>query len=227
MNLRLAPGYAAIVAGGDTQDDLLPLVGNAALVIAADSGAHFLGRHGLVPGVLLGDFDSCDPPVVERFRAARAEVVRLQRDKDKTDTEVALDLALDRGFNQAVVLGALGGERPEHSVANLSLLESYARLGLDVILASGGNCIFGLGGAGIPAARKRTFQGAEGDWVSLFPVTREARGVTTEGLRFPLSGATLRRGSTLGTSNEMTSDEASVSLTEGFMLAVVTARSRK
>lgn len=221
-----SPGYAAIVAGGDSDDAMLPVVRAAAFLIAADSGAHFLARHDVVPAVLLGDFDSCDPEIVERFGSAGAEVVRLPRDKDKTDTEFALDLTLEKGFKQVVILGALGGRRPEHSVANLFLVEAYARLGLDVILASGDTCVYGIGEApGAPLIR--AFEGAAGDWISLFPVTREATGVTTFGLRFPLRDATLRRGSTFGASNEMTGDEASVSITGGFMLAVVTDASRR
>lgn len=221
------PGYAAIVAGGDSDDRLLPLVLGASTLIAADSGAHFFARHDVIPAVLLGDFDSCSPEVVSRFQEAGAEVVRLPRDKDKTDTEVALDLVLERGFKQALVVGALGGGRPEHSVANLFLLEAYARLGLDVVIASGDTLVYGIWGEGPDATRSRIFRGSTGDWVSLFPVTEEAAGVTTCGLRFPLRDAILRRGSTFGTSNEMTADVASVSVTDGFLLAVATDGSRR
>jgi len=222
-----APGYVAVVAGGDVSDDLLPLVKGASSVMAVDSGAHFLKRHDMLPSVLLGDFDSCDLDVVEHFRRNGVKVLALERDKDRTDTQAALDLACEEGFKQAVVLGALGGRRPEHSIANLFLLEAYAGQGLDVVLASKDTVVSGVGGRGKLSHRSRIFRGEKGDWVSLFSVTTEAAGVTTSGLRFPLKDAVLRRGATLGTSNEMTGDEASVSIEEGFLLVVETRGSQK
>lgn len=228
LAIDLAHPYAAVVSGGDVDwgEEAEQLVRSSSLTVAADRGAEVLYRHGLVPSILVGDFDSCDRAVVEALRARGAGVIALERDKDKTDTEEALDLVSSAGFQQAVVLGAVGGERLEHSVANLSLIEAFAARGLDVVVAHGRGVIFGLAGSrqGRMAgpASSRTIRGGKGDFVSLFPVTREARGVTTGGLRFPLSGATLRRGSTLGTSNEMTGEEASLSLEEGFLLVVVT-----
>jgi len=223
VRLDIAPGYVAVVAGGDLSGDLLPLVRGASSVTAVDSGAHFLKRHGVLPSLLIGDFDSCDPDVVEHFRRNGVKVLALPRDKDKTDTELALDLACEEGFEEAVVLGALGGQRPEHSIANVFLLETCARRGLDVVLASGDTVVFALGGREFPSRHSRSFSGRKGDWVSLFPVTEEAGEVVTSGLRFPLAGAVLKRGTTLGTSNEMTGEEAAVSLETGFLLVVVTA----
>lgn len=225
MRLDIAPGYVAIVAGGDIDPGVLPLLMGASSVFAVDSGAQFLSDHRLVPSVIVGDFDSCDTGVVERFRERGSRVLALQRDKEKTDTEVALDLACEEGFSQAVVLGALGGTRPEHSIANLFLLETFAARGLDVVLFHKETLVFALGGHEFPAYHCRSFRGRTGDWVSIFPVTREARGVTTSGLRFPLSRAILTRGSTLGASNEMTEEEACVSVEGGFLLVVVTGGS--
>jgi len=198
------------------------LILGAASVVAADCGAQFLHQNGIIPWVLVGDFDSCDPAVVEFLDRSGSRVVTLPRDKDKTDTEVALDLACQEGFRQAVVVGALGGERIEHSLANLFLIEPYVEKGLDVVVFHRDTVIFGLWGRGDGVSIERRFRGKKGDWVSVFPTTREAYGVTTQGLRFPLFDATLKRGTTLGVSNEMTGDQASVSVKDGFLLVVVT-----
>ncbi|HHW18912.1 MAG TPA: thiamine diphosphokinase [Firmicutes bacterium] len=226
LGVEIKKGFAAVVAGGETSGGEVNVLRSALKVIAADSGASFLRRCGIVPSVLVGDFDSCDPELVEDFRSRGVEVIELMRDKDKTDTEVALDLLLDEGFNTAVVLGALGGGRPEHALGNLFLIEKYSRCGMDVILWSERTRIFGIlappGKSGGSAGRK--FWGNPGDWVSLFPVTSRVEGVTTSGLKFGLSGATLSRGSTLGVSNEMVSEEASCSITGGFLLVVVTGK---
>jgi thiamine pyrophosphokinase len=225
VRIDLGPEYVAIVGGGEILPAALPVILGASSVVAADSGAQFLKDNDIIPWVLVGDFDSCDPDVVSWMDECGSRVITLPRDKDKTDTEVALDMACNEGFKQAVLVGGLGGDRLEHSLANLSLLEAYAERGLDVVLFHRDTVIFGLMGRGDGAAVERSFRGKPGDWVSAFPVTREVRGVTTEGLRFPLSGATLTRGTTFGTSNEMTAGSASISVTEGFLLVVVTGGS--
>lgn len=229
------PEYAAIVSGGDIcfdsaqEKSALELIRGAKSVIAADSGVDFLLQKGIVPQVLLGDFDSCLGESVRFCEKSGSRILRLKVDKDQTDTEAALEEALNMGFSQAVVIGALGGGRFEHSLANISLIETYKRRGMDVVLVSGKTavCSVGLPGGTVEegqAGRERVFYGKPGDWVSLFPVTGEVHGVTTMNLRFPLASATLRRGSTLGVSNEMLKEEARVSVDAGFMLIILTDR---
>jgi len=225
VRVDLGPEYVVIVGGGEISPSALPVILGASSVVAADSGAQFLKDNDIIPWVLVGDFDSCDPSVVSWVDACGSKVITLPRDKDKTDTEVALDMACEEGFKQAVLVGGLGGDRLEHSLANLSLLESYAERGLDVVIFHRDTTVFGLLGRGEGATAERRFQGKRGDWVSAFPVTREVHGVTTDGLHFPLSGATLVRGTTFGTSNEMTGKSAAISISEGFLLVVVTGGS--
>ncbi len=215
--------YAVIVSGGEIGENplhvqrVLDLLRGASLVVAADSGAAFLRRHGIVPDILVGDFDSCDPSTVDELESQGARVIRLSRHKDKTDTEVALDIVGDRGHRKVFVIGALGGARKEHSLANVMLAEPYARKGLDVLLVSGSTMV-----CSISDHSQRPFVGKAGDWISLFPVTRKVTGVSTYGLKFPLHEATLLRGSTYGVSNEMMGEEALVRIDRGFLLAVVT-----
>lgn len=222
MRVELGPEYVAIVGGGDISPSSLQVVLDASSVVAADSGARFLRENDIVPWVLVGDFDSCEPEVVAFLDQSGAKVIPLPRDKDKTDTEVALDMALEEGFKQSVLVGGMGGKRLEHSVANLSLLEAYAEKGLDVVIHHGDTVIFGLLGREDGTTSERQFRGKKGDWVSVFPVTKEVLGVTTGGLRFPLTDATLRRGTTLGTSNEMAGRTGTVGISKGFLLVVLT-----
>jgi len=222
--------YALVVAGGKINDlDKAP-VQYASLVIAADSGAEFLKKHNLAPDIITGDFDSCDPETISYFRNLGIEIISFRKDKDKTDTEIALDLALKRGFTTAVVTGAMRGSRLDHELANVFLIEYYARQGLDLILYSRDTVIFGIAGLDSEYQGdsyfnqgKRAFFGEHGDWVTILPVTYQAKGVTTSNLRFPLYDATLQRGSTLGVSNEMLGKRGRVSLSEGFVVIVLSS----
>ncbi|MGI6632776.1 MAG: thiamine diphosphokinase [Bacillota bacterium] len=214
--------YAVIVGGGDVSDLLLPFVRGASMIIAADSGAEFLESHGLTPGIFVGDFDSCGRETVCRVRASGCRVVSLPVEKDVTDSEAALNTAFAEGFRSAVVIGALGGDRIEHGIANLLLVERYAGQGMDVVLASPKTWICHVSGPGYAGFTRRAFRGRRGDWVSLFPITESAKGVTTENLKFPLLRATLTRGTTLGVSNQMLGEGGAVSAEEGFLAIALT-----
>ncbi len=222
----MGPGqeFAVVVAGGDLDGSATALVKRASLIVAADRGALFLIRHNILPHVVVGDFDSCGLSEVEILRAKGSRIIGLQKDKDETDTEVALDTVANERFDRAVLLGALGGSRVEHSLANVFLLERYAKKGMDVSIWSGATRILWMAGYEYPYGGSRVICGSRGDFVSLIPVSEEVRGVTTAGLRFPLSNAVLRRGSTRGISNELLGSEAFVSVEEGFLLVVATGR---
>ncbi len=150
--------------------------------------------------MVVGDGDSLDPQVAERLRSAGAEVIVYPVDKDESDTELAVREALARGATHLVILGALGGARAEHSVANLLLLTLPALAGVDAALVDGPSTIRAMG---LTWPDVMQLDGAPGDYVSLLPLTEEVRGVTTTDLRFPLTDATLPQGGTRGLSNEM------------------------
>src|SRR5438128_1284712 len=118
---------AIVVAGGDAVDvdaarRWLPPTG---LVVAADSGALEAARLGLHVDVVVGDFDSLPPAALAAAVARGATVERHRPDKDKTDLELALDVALARGADRVVVVAGAGG-RLDHAIANVVLLASPA-----------------------------------------------------------------------------------------------------
>lgn len=214
--------YAVVVAGGHLHVWPEDLVKGASLVVAADKGASFLHSHLVVPDVVIGDFDSCDNHVVETLRAEGSRVVQLEREKDETDTEAALDLVRLQGYTKVVLLGALGGPRIEHCLANVFLLERYAKCGMDVSVRSGVTRITWACGDDYPSKKARSVRGSPGDFLSLIPVTERVLGVVTRGLKYPLDDGCLLRGLTLGISNELVGTEAQVSCEKGFLLVVFT-----
>jgi thiamine pyrophosphokinase len=214
--------YAAIVGGGDVSTSLLDHIRRASLTVAADSGAEFLLTHGVRVDVLLGDFDSCDPMVVQRVTASGCRVVRLPVKKDVTDTDAALEFVLAEGYSTAIMVGAMGGRRRDHEIANFFLVERFARRGLDVVLMGPRSVICHVSGSGYAGIGERKFAARAGDWVSLFPVTATVGGVRTAGLEYPLEDAVLERGATLGVSNRMLGPEAQVSVSDGFLMIALT-----
>ncbi len=220
--------YAVVVSGGEIgpdachRDQLIDALKGSSLVVAADRGATVLYDNGILPGVLVGDFDSCEPHVVKNMALAGVKIVALKVNKDKTDTEVALDIAAECGYSQVVVFGALGGRRQEHAMANLMLMEPYAEKGVDIALVHGDTFVYPV--HPVLTGGVRRVLGKPGDWVSLVPITSRVTGVFTEGLKFPLSNACLHRGSTFSVSNEIVKEEALVTIGVGFLLIFVTTR---
>ena len=112
----------AVVASGDLAADDVRWLDRAELVIAADGGAATLERIGRRPDRLVGDLDSVDASLVARLTDAGVPIDRHPTDKDATDTELALQDAVTGGATEIVLLGALGGDRLDHELANLLLL---------------------------------------------------------------------------------------------------------
>lgn len=207
-----------VVASGTMPDGDARWLDAADLVIAADGGAGTLDRLGRRPDRLVGDLDSTDPALVARLEAQGVPVERHPTDKEVTDTELALAVARTAGATEIVLLGALGGERIDHELANLLLLADPSLAGRDVRIVSGRTTVRLLHGSG-----SLSLDGSEGDLVSLLPIGGDAGGLTTAGLRWVLHGATLPIGASRGISNQIVTAHASVSVEDGILLVIETA----
>jgi thiamine pyrophosphokinase len=67
-------------------------------------------------------------------------------------------------------------------------------------------------------------EGQTGDLLSLLPLTGDATGIRTRGLYYPLHGEALRFGKPRGVSNELTGEQAEVSLESGLLLVIHTQK---
>lgn len=176
------------------------------LLVAADAGLAACRAAGLVPDLIVGDFDSLgSPPEGEN-------VVRLAVEKDDTDSAHAAELAFARGYRRFVLFGGLGGARMDHSYANFALAASLAR--------RGGRCWLIGEGCIVTAVHNGAFAfpaGLRGD-VSVFPFGGEAAGVTEEGLKYVLRDAELAGDCALGVSNSFTGAAGRVEVRRGTLL---------
>lgn len=206
---------AAIVANGELQDHirLIRIWRSVDLRIAADGGAANARKHlALAPHVLIGDFDSVDETTRAWCEQAHAELIQHPREKNETDLELAIDLAIARGATDLTILGALGG-RFDQMLANTFLLVEPARAHIAArIVDSDFDAWLAWDHASI--------SGKIGETVSLIPITDRVDGIVTNGMRYPLQNETLYLGSPRGVSNELLVENASVSFTSGLLLVV-------
>ncbi len=220
------PAQVLIVADGDLDVPLLAELAAAPerpLVIAADGGAARALSAGVHPDIVAGDFDSLEAAERDRLERSGVELRIARVDKDESDLELCLVAALATGARRITILGALGLVRPEHSVANLLLLGDPRLDGVEVVIAGRGSRITRCGSGEGPGALE--VEGEPGDFVSLFPLGDAVEGVTTVGLRFPLTDETLPLGPSRGLSNELLERKARVTSRRGRLLAIHTRRS--
>lgn len=192
------------------------------MVIAADGAAAKALDAGVRPDLVIGDGDSLTFAERARIEAAGIELRLAAADKDESDTELCLLEALAMGATEITLVGALGGDRPEHAVANLLLLADERFAACHIWLVAGAARMTRIGtrlGAGTIL-----LAGQPGDFVSLLPLEGVVEGVRTTGLRFSLDTERLMMGPSRGLSNELVGHHAEVATRTGRLLVVHTAK---
>lgn len=207
--------HVILFAGGTVQagSAVEQALTKAEMVIAADSGAMAALELGYVPAFVVGDFDSLSQAALADLERRGSRIVQAPTEKNETDTELAIELALKQGATHITLLGALGGERFDHMLANILLLAGYPDRPIDI--ADGNARGWLLRGPG-----ETLIEGKQGDLLSLFPLTASAEGVRTENLYYPLRGETLHFGRPRGISNVLLGEQARVALDEGLLLVI-------
>ncbi|MCI0583194.1 MAG: thiamine diphosphokinase [Chloroflexi bacterium] len=187
------------------------------LVVAADGGARLAGALGLSIDLWVGDGDSLGREGVEALLAGAVPVELAATDKEETDTELGLLAALRTGARAVTILGALRGPRLDHELANVQLLGHPAAGRLPLELLDDGIRLRLLVPPGAGGPVELALHGRVGDIVTLIPLV-DATGVTTTGLRYPLSDAVLPVGPSRGVSNVRERPDAAVRIGSGRLL---------
>lgn len=184
----------------------------ADFIICVDGGAAHVRRFGAKPNVLIGDFDSILEDDFNYFKDDGIEIIKFPAEKDMTDTELAVDLAMDRGFDSIIIIGGLGS-RIDHSLSSIFILKRLSDAGVSGVIADEYNEVTVI---------KEKIQLLKEDSikVTLLPLTERVEGVTTKGLYYPLHNATIEMGSTWGVSNEFNSETAEVTIKNGLLLVI-------
>lgn len=185
------------------------------LVVAADGGARLAPALGLRIDRWVGDGDSLGDEGLAELRARGIPVDRARPDKDESDTELAVRAALDAGASDITIVGALGGVRFDHALANVALLGLPAQLDRPARLLAPEARVQLLVGPG-----ELDLGGRVGDIVSLLPLGEDVEAVVTSGLRYPLRDEPLRAGPARGLSNVRAASDARVAIGSGRLVVI-------
>ncbi|SJZ35399.1 thiamine diphosphokinase [Garciella nitratireducens] len=183
-------------------------------IICADGGARHLKRLGITPTTIIGDFDSIKYEELNDYRDKNIEIIEYNPDKDKSDTQLAIEYAITKSPSEIVLLGVLGN-RFDHSLANLYLLESIINKGIKTSIRNENNIIYLI-------KKEIELEGKKGDIISLLPFTDKVEGIFTSGLYYSLKNAIMERKNPYGISNIFTKERIKISIKSGLLLVILT-----
>lgn len=198
-----------ILSAGPVEDigGLRELLRADDIFIAADGGWRLAQELGVMPLAVVADFDSSQPPNLHED----VKIVRLPVQKDCTDTAAAVQVALDMGYRDFLLLGCIGG-RLDHQFANFQLLSRLARQGCTALAANVQNQVCAAVTSPI------TVKPMDGWSLSLFAFDGTVRDLSIRGAAYELFGYDLTPTDSLCVSNATLKTPCEITFSEGTLL---------
>lgn len=200
---------AVILTGGEevSKKTLMNFINNNTYVICADKGGETALKYNIDTDVLLGDFDSINKEAICRLGA---KTIKYPAEKDYTDTELAIEHAVEKGFKEIILLNATGG-RPDHELANFMLMAKYK----DYNLKIAGNNFFSF-----LLKENIKLENMKDMVFSLIPLS-SLKEVSLEGFLYEIKEKNISIGESLCISNIIASDIAEISISEGTAIVII------
>lgn len=199
-------GICYIVGAGDCEN-LVIKNNREDLIVAADGGYKHLLSAGITPDIIIGDFDSLgEIPEGEN-------IIKLNPVKDITDLHAATDVGIEKGYNEFVVFGALGG-RFDHSLANIQLLARLSQVGCKAVIRDGKTFVTAITDGAM------SFDPSFRGYVSVFSHTDKCEKVTVKGMKYCLENAELSNSFSLGVSNEFIGINSEIIIGKGTAIVI-------
>ena len=184
-------------------------------IIAGDRGLEALYQLKIVPNHIVGDFDSVSPEMLEFYKNQSQIIFHTYHpEKDNTDTDIALKLAIGLKSSEITIMGALG-RRMDHAIANIHILKDALETNIPCQILDEHNRIY-LINKEITLEKNRVY----GKYISLIPLTSEVKDLTLTGFKYPLNNYDLPIGTSLGVSNEIVENIAQIKMKKGILIVI-------
>lgn len=182
-----------------------------ALVICADGGYEHALKLGIHPDVIVGDSDSIKSEYPDD---GRTRIIRCPAEKDYTDTNKCIDVAIEDGCTDVEIYGGLGG-RFDHEYSNICLMAYALEKGVRVKLVNMHNEIW---------MEKTGFCLHRGSkkYVSFFPYGGAVDGFSVRGLKYSAENMRLECHLAQASSNEFAEcDIADIDFKSGTLIVML------
>lgn len=182
-------------------------------IVAVDSGLNYLKEIDMLPHILIGDLDSVKEDTLLWSKEKDISILKYPIEKDKTDTEIAIDYLIHKGINEILMFGCTG-TRLDHSLSNISLLRNLDKIGIIGRIIDDKNLIMYL-----PSSTK--VEKKDKEFISVIPLSLEGIVLTLRGFYYELDGEHLEYSTSLGISNFVVDDYGEVILEKGEALLIL------
>lgn len=206
----------AIISNGDLGDGekLKSSLPYFDMVICCDGGIRHLSVLGLEPDLIVGDFDSVDYTLFDKYKSKGVPIKTFPIIKNETDTELAVNTAIELRAEQVSLIGALGS-RWDHSYANVMLLVKLVKMNIDAEILHSHNHIY-------VSDEKFTFYSKPGQIISLLPLSENVVIHSAKGLQYPIVNQEMPLDTPYGISNIFLEENVEVIIKSGWLMAVLT-----
>lgn len=184
---------------------------NEPYIICADGGANYARKLGITPNVILGDMDSISNETMAFYKDITS--IHYPTKKDETDTELAIEHAIQKGATEVTVLGALGS-RLDHSLGNIYLLTRFLDAGVEGKIVNENNSIYLIN-------KNKRFEFPVGIIISLLPIGGDVEGINITGFEYPIVNGRMTMKNPYGISNVTSLEKQRIVLEKGMLLVIV------
>lgn len=176
-------------------------------VIAADGGVKVLEELGILPNLIIGDFDSLG------YIPTGENVIVHPVKKDETDMMLAVSKAVEMGFKYIVIFGGTGG-RIDHTVANWQVMLDASIKGITISMIDKNNEYYVLTNGTL------NISGKECKGFSVFAFGKEAKGVFIKGGKYEADDVDLYPNFPMAVSNSFIDKTVEITVREGSLLII-------
>jgi len=187
------------------------------VIIAVDGGAKYCHKLNTKPNFVIGDMDSISPSLLEKFKKTKVNILTYPSQKNETDFELALDLAISKKVTELLIIGGVGN-RLDMTLTNIFSLSQSRFSNLKIkALTDTEDLLFLRPGT-------TYLKGVIGNRLSLIPLTRAVTGVTLRGFQYTLNNKTIQFGSGRTISNYFRSKVTSIKIKSGVLICIITGQ---
>lgn len=211
--------HTLIISGGRIDPDLALQIWkkNYDHRIGVDGGVGFCYEHQFSLTEIVGDFDTLDPEILRWYREhTDIEIRAYDPVKDATDTQIAVERALELGSSEITILGGTG-TRLDHVLGNIQTMYLPLIRGVDCRMLDRHNRIRLIKDRYVLRKDEQY-----GNYFSLIPYTADVYGVTLKGAKYPLDGYhfTVCGTGSLGVSNEISQEQVEITAENGILILI-------
>lgn len=207
---------AIVIVNGDMSNSNMigKIIRKTDTVVCVNGGTKIALQHDIMPHIIIGDFDSMSEHIKERISQHKITWIQYPTDKDKSDTELAIDYLYNNSYSEIVVFG-LSGSRIDHVLANILFIAYFSCKKTPITIIEGNQRLYFT-------ANTISLPTKKGDVISLIPIKENCYGVVTTGLQYALQNETLYFGASRGLSNVAVSMRVAVKIKKGTLCVIHT-----